>query len=37
MTPVVVALCSVSAFLGLPLLAAATMRWSAATRPIYGA
>ncbi len=37
MTPVVVALCSVSAFLGLPLLAAAVMRWSAATRPIYGA
>ena len=37
MTPVVVALCSVSAFLGLPLLVAATMRWSAATRPIYGA
>ena len=37
MTPVVVALCSVSAFLGMPLLAAATMRWSAATRPIYGA
>src|SRR6478672_6714784 len=37
MTPVVVALCSVSAFLGLPLLAAAAMRWSAATRPIYGA
>src|SRR5215471_12888003 len=37
MTPVVVALCSVSAFLGLPLLAAATMRWSVATRPIYGA
>src|SRR6266849_1277868 len=37
MTPVVVALCSVSAFLGLPLLAAATMRWSAATRLIYGA
>src|SRR6266566_2223875 len=36
MTPVVVALCSVSAFLGLPLLAAA-MRWSAATRVIYGA
>ena len=37
MTPVVVALCSVSAFLGLPLLAAAAMRWSAATRVIYGA
>src|SRR5712691_4213289 len=37
MTPVVVALCSVSAFLGLPLLVAAAMRWSAATRPIYGA
>src|SRR5664280_1665085 len=37
MTPVVVALCSVSAFLGLPLLVAAGMRWSAATRPIYGA
>src|SRR6266852_1615835 len=37
MTPVVVALCSVSAFLGLPLLAAAPMRWSAATRVIYGA
>src|SRR6266700_1164327 len=37
MTPVVVALCSVSAFLGLPLLAAAAMRWAAATRLIYGA
>src|SRR6266478_6690774 len=37
MTPVVVALCSVSAFLGLPLLAAAAIRWSAATRVIYGA
>src|SRR6266576_2185650 len=37
MTPVVVALCSVSAFLGLPLLVAAAMRWSAATRVIYGA
>src|SRR5436189_5955998 len=37
MTPVVVALCSVSAFLGLPLLAAAVRRWSAATRVIYGA
>src|SRR6266404_1745642 len=37
MTPVVVALCSVPAFLGVPLLAAAAMRWSAATRPIYGA
>src|SRR5438045_3620818 len=37
MTPVVVTLCSVSAFLGLPLLAAAAMRWSAATRVIYGA
>src|SRR6267378_1893300 len=37
MTPVVVALCCVSAFLGLPLLVAAAMRWSAATRPIYGA
>src|SRR6266567_2776436 len=37
MTPVVVALCCVSAFLGLPLLVAAVMRWSAATRPIYGA
>src|SRR6266446_1429610 len=37
MTPVVVALCSVSAFLGLPLLAATAMRWSAATRVIYGA
>src|SRR5712671_905119 len=37
MTPVVVVLCSVLAFLGLPLLAAAAMRWSAATRPIYGA
>src|SRR6266566_1247755 len=37
MTPIVVVLCSVSAFLGLPLLAAAAMRWSAATRPIYGA
>ena len=37
MTPVVVALCSVSAFLGLPLLAAATMRWSVATRPMYWA
>src|SRR6266566_315930 len=37
MTPVVVALCSVSAFLGLPLLAAAALRWSAATRAIYGA
>jgi hydrogenase-4 component B len=37
MTPVVVALCSVPAFLGVPLLAAAAMRWSAATRLIYGA
>src|SRR5260370_8994940 len=37
MTPVVVALCSVWAFLGLRLLVAAAMRWSAATRPIYGA
>ena len=37
MTPVVAVLCSVSAFLALPLLAAATMRWSAATRPIYAA
>src|SRR5260221_8652107 len=37
MTPVVVALCCVSAFLGLPLLVAAAMRWSAATRPICGA
>src|SRR5579872_6196250 len=37
MTPVVVVLCSVLAFLGLPLLAAAAMRWSVATRPIYGA
>src|SRR5436190_1886329 len=37
MTPVVVALCSVSAFLGLPLLAAAAMRWSASSRVIYGA
>src|SRR5258707_4019035 len=37
MTPVVVVLCSVSAFPGPPLLAAAAMRWSAATRPIYGA
>src|SRR5260221_5125756 len=37
MTPVVVALCCVPAFLGVPLLAAAAMRWSAATRPIYGA
>src|SRR6266851_4028719 len=37
MTPVVVALYSVPAFLGVPLLAVAAMRWSAATRPIYGA
>src|SRR6266853_105401 len=37
MTPVVVALCSVPAFLGVPLLAAAAMRWSAATRLVYGA
>src|SRR6266481_4767286 len=37
MTPVVVVLCSVSAFLGVPLLVAAVMRWSAATRPIYAA
>jgi hydrogenase-4 component B len=37
MTPVVAALCSVPAFLGVPLLAAATLRWSAATRVIYGA
>src|SRR6266403_658014 len=37
MTPVIVALCCASAFLGLPLLVAAAMRWSAATRPIYGA
>src|SRR5579859_6656042 len=37
MTPLAVALCSVLAFLGLPLLAAVAMRWSAATRPIYGA
>jgi hydrogenase-4 component B len=37
MTPVVIALCSVLAFLSLPLLTAATMRWSVATRPIYGA
>ena len=37
MTPVVVILCSVLALLGVPLLAAATMRWSAATRLIYGA
>jgi formate hydrogenlyase subunit 3/multisubunit Na+/H+ antiporter MnhD subunit len=36
MTPVVVALSGVSAFLGLPLLAAAALRWSTATRPIYG-
>ena len=37
MTPVVIVLCSVPALLGVPLLAAATMRWSAATRLIYGA
>jgi hydrogenase-4 component B len=37
MTPVAVALCSVPAFLGVPMLAAAAMRWSAATRVIYGA
>ena len=37
MTPVVIALCSVPALLGLPVLAAATMRWSAATRLFYGA
>ncbi len=37
MTPVVIALCSVPVFLGLPLLAAAPMGWSAATRLIYGA
>src|SRR6266851_3027520 len=37
MTPVVVVLCSVPVFLGLPLLTAALMGWSAATRPIYGA
>ncbi len=37
MTPVAVVLCSVPTLLGVPLLAAATMRWSAATRPIYGA
>src|SRR5437773_3362063 len=37
MTPVVVVLCSVPALLGLPLLAAAVMRWSAASRLIYAA
>ena len=37
MTPVVAAVCSVPAFLGVPLLAAAAMGWSAATRVIYGA
>jgi hydrogenase-4 component B len=37
MTPVMAALCSVPAFLGVPLLAAAAMGWSAATRVIYGA
>jgi hydrogenase-4 component B len=37
MTLVVAALCSVPAFLGVPLLAAAAMRWSAATRVTYGA
>src|SRR6266852_3252275 len=37
MTPVVVVLCSVPALLGVLVLAAATMRWSAATRLIYGA
>jgi hypothetical protein len=37
MMTVVVVLCSVPALLGMPLLAAAMMRWSAATRLIYGA
>ena len=37
MTPVVVAICSVLALLGLPLLAAAVMRRSAAPHLIYGA
>src|SRR2546429_8046378 len=37
MTPVVVTLCRVSVSLGLPLLAAAAMRWSASTLVIYGA
>src|SRR5437879_10643007 len=37
MTPFVAAPSTVSAFLGLPLLAASAMRWSAATRGIYGA
>jgi hydrogenase-4 component B len=37
MTPVVVAICGVLALLGLPLLAAAVMRWPAAPHLIYGA
>jgi hydrogenase-4 component B len=37
MSPVAAALCSVPAFLGVPLLAAAALRWSAASRVIYGA
>jgi hydrogenase-4 component B len=36
MTPVMAALSSVPAFLGVPLLAAVAMGWSAATRVIYG-
>ena len=36
-TPVVVVLCSVPILLGVPLLAAAVLKWSAATRQIYGA
>ncbi len=36
MTPVVAVLCSVPALLGVPLLSAAVMRWSAATRVVYG-
>ncbi len=37
MTPVVIALCSVPALLGVPLLAMTGMQWSVATRLIYGA
>ena len=37
MTPVMVALWSVPALLGVPLLAATTRRWSAATHLVYGA
>jgi hydrogenase-4 component B len=36
-TPVIVALWSVPALLGVPVLALATRRWSAATRLVYGA